>query len=483
MMKKLLALAMAISLIATVTTAGAATDVSKSFTDIGSVEWAKEAISYVANTEIMSGTSKTTFEPNVPVTREQVAKITAVAFSKYNMGALSPFEDVDKDSWAYSYVGSAYESGLITGKSDKVFGFGEQMTREDFCTVLYRAATSTEHEFVEKKSDFTDFDAVSDYAKEAVEFLAGAGVVSGMEDGSFAPKATATRAQAAQMLMKVCELLELEPPVKVGALKEKIELAQKTMESIKEGEAVGEYAAGTKDILKNAIDAANTVVSKADKTQQEVDDAANEITTVTDSIDQYAVVGYTTLNLTKETDIIDSTFIGEIKKEDGLSTIMTGGEGAFFAINEVIPNQNIMTFSTKVDTLEGTWVAYGLRADDPEKKIWAQDCYYFLVKEDIFEIQKKGAIYETAPNNGKFKAGEWNDVEFGALTTAKGVHMFAKVNGEVIFDYLDTNTPNYKAGMFGVHIQNPEGIVEIKENENVSTQVFKRSDKIEELLK
>ncbi len=177
------------------------------YNDIGTVEWAYEAIDYVVKKGIMQGTADKTFAPNEPVLREQVAKIITVAFSRYNSGAAATYNDVAKNHWAYSYIGSAMENGLMNGMSDGSFGIGQKMTRQDLCTVIYRATQKMGYNFVKKDDSFSDFGSVSDYAQDAVAYLAGAGIISGMGDSTVAPNNTATRAQTAQMLMKVSKLL------------------------------------------------------------------------------------------------------------------------------------------------------------------------------------------------------------------------------------------------------------------------------------
>ena len=56
-----------------------------------------------------------------------------------------------------------------------------------------------------EKINFTDADSIAEYAAEAVDTLQQAGIINGMEDGSFAPAATATRAQAAKILYTFCQ--------------------------------------------------------------------------------------------------------------------------------------------------------------------------------------------------------------------------------------------------------------------------------------
>ena len=150
--------------------------------------------------------------------------------------------------------------------------------------------------------------------------------------------------------------------------------------------------------------------------------------------------------------------------------------GTEVSLEETLSNYNVMCFRTKIGTLDGTWVSYGLRALDKDTPMYSQDAYYILVKQDIFELQKHGAIYATAPNNGKMKAGEWYDVQFGAITTQNGVNMIFKLNGEVIFDYLDKNDPQNRPGMFAVFGSN--NTVEIAAATDVPNELYQISDKI-----
>ena len=91
----------------------------------------------------------------------------------------------------------------MKGVRDDTFGIGTSIKREDICVAIYRAAKENGYTFANPKTDFTDFEEVSDYAKEAVSMLAGEGIINGMGDGSFAPKKETTRAQAAKLMYAV----------------------------------------------------------------------------------------------------------------------------------------------------------------------------------------------------------------------------------------------------------------------------------------
>ena len=109
------------------------------------------------------------------------------------------FDDVPADDWAYVYVAAAAKTGVVKGYSDTVFGKNDNITRQDLAVIIYRAALNEGIEFDSTNTDFSDYEEVADYAKEAVAALAGTGVVNGI-DGAFVPSGFATRAEIAKIL-------------------------------------------------------------------------------------------------------------------------------------------------------------------------------------------------------------------------------------------------------------------------------------------
>lgn len=171
-----------------------------SFTDIDDVPWAKNEIIYLAQKGIVSGTEKGTFLPNEIITREAFVKLAVEADGVHNETAVCGFEDVVKGSWYESYIASAYEHGLITGQSDKIFGVGSAITREDVCVI---AAKLLKNKSFESNITFNDETEISDYAVESVKILAGKKIISGMGNNEFKPKEVCTRAQAAKIIYGV----------------------------------------------------------------------------------------------------------------------------------------------------------------------------------------------------------------------------------------------------------------------------------------
>ena len=115
------------------------------------------------------------------------------------------FEDVVSGSWYEKYVNGAKAISLISGKDEKTFGVGENITRQDAAVVLFNALKISKPEAVEGISidelGFADSDSISAYALYAVS------VLNGDNNGYFTPTANATRAEAAVMINKVLKLI------------------------------------------------------------------------------------------------------------------------------------------------------------------------------------------------------------------------------------------------------------------------------------
>lgn len=120
------------------------------------------------------------------------------------MNCLMPFNDVDGGAWYAEAVRWAASEGIVTGVSGTIFAPNAEITREQFAAMLWRYAGAPVGGGM-AVSEFTDGASVSDYAADAVTWALSEGVLTGMGDGALAPQGTATRAQAAAMLMRFAE--------------------------------------------------------------------------------------------------------------------------------------------------------------------------------------------------------------------------------------------------------------------------------------
>ena len=101
-----------------------------------------------------------------------------------------------------SYVSRAVEMGVISGISDTSFGTGLCITREDMAAIIYRAMERAGIEMSAEGKSFADESDISEYAKQPVSILSGSGIISGMGNNEFQPKANAKRAEAAVIIYR-----------------------------------------------------------------------------------------------------------------------------------------------------------------------------------------------------------------------------------------------------------------------------------------
>lgn len=176
------------------------------FSDIHSVSWAKDSILKLYEQNIISGKEEGKFFPNDSITREEFVKLVVCAFS-IEQRKTDRFYDVLEDAWYAPFVGGAAYAGIVSGLESDRFGVGENITRQDIAVMLCRAGGLAD---AETAAELSDWESISDYAKGSVAALYQAGIVSGMGDGSYSPKANATRAEAAVMLSKLMDRMKGE---------------------------------------------------------------------------------------------------------------------------------------------------------------------------------------------------------------------------------------------------------------------------------
>lgn len=172
------------------------------FADMDKSPWAKNAVDALYERGIINGRSDNMFCPTETVTREEFLKIVIESLNIVGISEENKtFADVNTDAWYSHYVDTGIGCGIIKGISDAEFGVGRPITREDIAIILYRAVQYAEvNLYLVEENTFTDENDISDYAKDAVKALSCANVINGMDDGSFMPKKTATRAEATVML-------------------------------------------------------------------------------------------------------------------------------------------------------------------------------------------------------------------------------------------------------------------------------------------
>ena len=178
------------------------------FTDVKTGDWFYEAVQYVYDKGMMTGVSADRFAPASTTTR---GMIVTILYRLENEPAVSgdlPFTDVERGAWYANAVAWAAANDIVNGTSATTFAPNSPITREQMATMLYRFAQYKGMDAVtlqENLTGYPDGDQVSDYAIPAMNWAVGQGLIAGMENGTLVPQGSATRAQVATILMRFCE--------------------------------------------------------------------------------------------------------------------------------------------------------------------------------------------------------------------------------------------------------------------------------------
>lgn len=184
---------------------------SLSFKDVSKGMWYYEPITYLAQNGIISGLSSTTFAPNATITRAQVAQILAnLSGANLSRYTYVPFEDVLVDAWYYSAVAWAIDAGVIQGTSPTTFAPNAPITRQDLAVLIHRYVTNVSGSILplsQAEKTFADQAQIADYAKSAVTAMQRAQIINGKENNRFDPRGNATRAEASKMIYQLMTLI------------------------------------------------------------------------------------------------------------------------------------------------------------------------------------------------------------------------------------------------------------------------------------
>lgn len=185
------------------------THIPMHFSDVTESDWYHSAAHYVYETGMMTGTTDTTFSPNMDASRGMI--VTILHRLEGNPEAeWSNFPDVSRQEYYAPAVDWAYANGIVSGyggNESGTFGPGNPITREQLASILYRYAERKGKDMTIRGdlNGFADRDAISDYARDTVAWAVGVGLISGMGDGSINPGGTASRAQVATILTRYCQ--------------------------------------------------------------------------------------------------------------------------------------------------------------------------------------------------------------------------------------------------------------------------------------
>lgn len=175
------------------------------FTDVAEDAWYHDYVYDLVYRGVVNGMTATTYEPEGKLTRAQFVKLLACSLEEAETlktyEGQHPFTD-SEGHWAEAYIAWAKDKGIVEGVSATEFDPEAPITREQMATIFGRYALKQGIVLPKDAApaeSFPDADKISEYAREFVELMRIAGILNGYEDGTFRPQGNATRAEAAKL--------------------------------------------------------------------------------------------------------------------------------------------------------------------------------------------------------------------------------------------------------------------------------------------
>lgn len=176
------------------------------YNDVAAGAWFHDYVAIVSAEKIMTGLDKTTFGPVQNLARAQFALILYRMNGEPEVTYKNVFKDVPDGTWYTDAVIWASDTGIVNGYSDtKLFGTSDNINREQMAVMMYRYAKYQKYD-TSMKADFSKFKdaaSVNGFAKEAMQWAVGTGIISGKDNGTIIdPQGNASRSECATIITR-----------------------------------------------------------------------------------------------------------------------------------------------------------------------------------------------------------------------------------------------------------------------------------------
>ncbi len=180
------------------------------FTDLDPSQWYYEGAKFAVDNKLMNGISSSKFDPEGTMTRAMLVTVLWRYAGSPAEGANS-FVDVPSGQWYTQAVSWAASKGIVNGTSRTTFEPDGNITREQMAAILYRYANYAQVDVSARRdfSSFPDSGSVSGYAKDALSWCIASGIINGSRENGvdyLLPQGNATRAQVATIFMRYIRL-------------------------------------------------------------------------------------------------------------------------------------------------------------------------------------------------------------------------------------------------------------------------------------
>jgi len=179
------------------------------FSDLGGYDWAKNAVAALAARDIVTGREERKFHPGADITR---AEFVQMLFRALELPVIPAgprvFADAAPGAWYEQAVASAKALGIVQGKPDGTFGINDAITRQDAAVIMHRVGRMIRAtDAPVGMPDYADANQIAGYAADAVAAMHAAGWMRGVGAGRFAPLQPITRAEAAVLIYNAVQSL------------------------------------------------------------------------------------------------------------------------------------------------------------------------------------------------------------------------------------------------------------------------------------
>lgn len=184
--------------------------VKNPFADVNAGDWFYRDVLFSYEKGLMSGMNAAAFAPYANTTRAQIAVIFYRMEGSPAVEGENSFADVVRGSgtaWFYDAVTWAQQNGIMGGYDNSSFAPNDPITREQLAAIFYRYAQYKGYDTTQGGMairEFGDYESISDYAMSAMAWAVNTGLVKG-DSNLLYPNGTATRAEIAAMLHRFVE--------------------------------------------------------------------------------------------------------------------------------------------------------------------------------------------------------------------------------------------------------------------------------------
>ena len=172
------------------------------FYDVPNDAYYYEAVKWAAENGITGGVGNSLFAPNQPCTRAQIVTFLWRAAGSPVVNYRMPFTDVDEGAYYAEAARWAASTGIVTGLTETTFGTDSVCTRAQAAAMIYRCAQAQGKGFTGAWMFHLPFTDVPEWAYESVAWCYMNGVTTGVSETSFAPGNDCTRAQIVTFLWR-----------------------------------------------------------------------------------------------------------------------------------------------------------------------------------------------------------------------------------------------------------------------------------------